>query len=289
MTAILQIIVFGSAHLLYACAREVKNFYKDAVDLKIVDIAYTPLYKNSILEFGDVKIFRKKEEALLYLEDVKQPTYLLSVNNPYIFPPGICKNPWLTLINLHHGLLPYHRGRNAEAWTIFDMDELGGITWHYISPGIDTGDIICQRAIKISEDMTSWKLLKICEGLALNALREELLPLEKLNRTNAHRQDTLRMPPKKASDIPNDGYLDINWTWEKSIAFLRAMDYSALCVLGRPKVILENRTYIIGRYKAYRSERNKDSVELRPLDRKNFECVLSKGDHAMTLYLRSDV
>lgn len=287
MTAIKQIMVFGSAHLLYACAREVKQFYKDAVELSIVDTAYTPMHTKYIMEFGDANVLKctKKDEAFLYLKGIKQPAYLLSVNNPYIFPIGICENPWLTLINLHHGLLPYHRGRNAEAWTIYDMDKLGGITWHYISPGIDTGDIICQRAIKISEDMTSWKLLKACEGLALNALREELLPLENLDRTNAHQQNGPQIPPKKASDIPNDGYLDINWNWDKSMAFLRAMDYNALHVLGRPKVILGNRIYVIRSYKAYKSEFNTDNVELRPLAGGKYECVLSKGDHVLYLCL----
>lgn len=283
-----QIILFGSAHLLYACATEVKNFYKEAVVLQIIDTAYRSMYKKYVEEFGCVNVLRKKEEAFLYLDSIKQQTYLLSVNNPYIFPPVICENPWLTLINLHHGLLPRHRGRNVEAWTIYNMDKSGGITWHYISPGVDTGDIICQRAIQTSEDMTSWKLLKACEGLALDALREELLPLENLDRTAARRQDYPRTPPKKASDIPNGGYLDVNWNWDKYMAFLHAMDYSGLCVLGRPKIILDGRTYTIKRYKAHKIEPREDSVDLRPLDKGKYECVLLKGDHSLTLYLSQD-
>jgi len=51
-------------------------------------------------------------------------------------------------INVHPSFLPSYRGPNPIIWGLFDKSSEFGITLHLIDEGIDTGDIICQRAIK---------------------------------------------------------------------------------------------------------------------------------------------
>ena len=53
-------------------------------------------------------------------------------------------------INFHPGLLPYNRGTNPDVWPFIDGSP-GGVTIHYIDPGVDTGDIIAQRKVVIKD------------------------------------------------------------------------------------------------------------------------------------------
>ncbi len=51
-----------------------------------------------------------------------------------------------------------------------------------------------------------------------------------------------------SSDIPNDGYLDLQWPLKKAYAFLRAMDYKMYPVMPRPKVKYKGEHYDILEY-----------------------------------------
>ena len=44
-------------------------------------------------------------------------------------------------------------------------------------------------------------------------------------------------------EVPNDGYLDMNWSLEKKSAFLRCMDYGKLQVLGVPKIQIAGQVF----------------------------------------------
>ena len=50
-------------------------------------------------------------------------------------------------INIHPSLLPNYRGPKPIIWGLLDKSSEFGITLQLIDEGIDTGDIICQRAI----------------------------------------------------------------------------------------------------------------------------------------------
>lgn len=66
--------------------------------------------------------------------------YILKPDFLSIFPQGC--------INFHPGLLPYNRGTNPDVWPFIDGTP-GGVTIHYVDPGVDTGDIIGQREVPI--------------------------------------------------------------------------------------------------------------------------------------------
>jgi len=50
-------------------------------------------------------------------------------------------------INLHTSLLPKYRGRHPLRWAMINNEEELGVTVHYMSEGIDEGDIILQDSI----------------------------------------------------------------------------------------------------------------------------------------------
>jgi methionyl-tRNA formyltransferase len=53
-------------------------------------------------------------------------------------------------VNLHPGYLPFNRGSHPNVWSIIDRTP-AGVTLHYMDEGVDTGPIIAQREIPMSE------------------------------------------------------------------------------------------------------------------------------------------
>ena len=57
-------------------------------------------------------------------------------------------------INIHAGLLPRYRGPASNFWVLFNGEEKTGVTFHYMTEGIDDGDIILQKELRILPDDT---------------------------------------------------------------------------------------------------------------------------------------
>lgn len=57
--------------------------------------------------------------------------------------------PRLGCINVHPSLLPLYRGPDPIYWVLANRERLTGVTVHHVDEGIDTGDIILQRVLKI--------------------------------------------------------------------------------------------------------------------------------------------
>ncbi|MBD5506716.1 MAG: hypothetical protein HDR05_01285 [Lachnospiraceae bacterium] len=245
----INVIFLGSSQLLYNCARKTRNYYEQNVNIKVIDTSDSATQKKKKLqdEFGNTKEYSTKSELFDYLEHIDEHTFLFSINNPYILPKRVCSNQNLTMINLHHALLPRHPGRNAEAWTIYEQDLWGGISWHFLNQKIDSGDIICQRKINITENTTSLKLLRLCEREALDSF-DIFLPMSGIADMPKTKQSGKMETPKKASDIPNGGLLNLNWPIDKSLAFLNSLNYAGIDVMGFPKVEYQDTNFTIKSY-----------------------------------------
>lgn len=69
-----------------------------------------------------------------------------------ILPPDILAIPRLGALNIHGSLLPRHRGASPVHASILAGDQATGITIMLMDEGMDTGDILSQTAIPISEE-----------------------------------------------------------------------------------------------------------------------------------------
>jgi methionyl-tRNA formyltransferase len=56
-------------------------------------------------------------------------------------------------VNLHIALLPYNRGADPTLWSVLESTP-SGVTIHHIDAGVDTGDVIAQRAVPLAGDDT---------------------------------------------------------------------------------------------------------------------------------------
>ncbi len=59
----------------------------------------------------------------------------------------------LPIVNLHIAYLPYNRGADPTLWSVLE-DSPAGVTIHYMDEGVDTGDVIAQREVALSDDDT---------------------------------------------------------------------------------------------------------------------------------------
>jgi hypothetical protein len=63
-----------------------------------------------------------------------------------ILRESVLAAPRLGTLNAHMGLLPYYRGRNVAEWAALNGDPVG-CSVHVVDRGIDTGPIVCVRAV----------------------------------------------------------------------------------------------------------------------------------------------
>ncbi|HBL25613.1 MAG TPA: hypothetical protein DD490_02130 [Acidobacteria bacterium] len=94
-----------------------------------------------------------------FLEEARglAPDLLLSVQYDRILKPPLLAIPRHGAYNLHFGPLPRLRGCFPTKWAILE-NEPGGVAFHCIDPGIDTGDVIARSLVALAPDETDQTL-----------------------------------------------------------------------------------------------------------------------------------
>jgi methionyl-tRNA formyltransferase len=81
-----------------------------------------------------------------------QPDLLISAAFPWVIPDDLIALPRLGAVNMHGGLLPRGRGPNAFGWAFRNGDPEVGFTVHRLDSGLDTGPILSQIRVPVSDD-----------------------------------------------------------------------------------------------------------------------------------------
>ena len=97
-----------------------------------------------------------------YVEHVRQlaPDLIISYSAPQIIKPELLGIPKYGIINVHGALLPNYRGCMPSFWYLYNNEQWGGATVHYMSADIDDGDICSQGSIDISDCNTMFQLMR---------------------------------------------------------------------------------------------------------------------------------
>jgi methionyl-tRNA formyltransferase len=249
-------IVIGSSSITFGCARLLKQRGQRVQLIEPVNKRSNYLISLASLCIKNNIKYSKltKEQITCQLLSIDNSTLIISASNQYIFPRDVIENNHLTIINYHGAILPKHPGRNAESWTIYEGDEIGGITWHLVTEQIDAGDIIIQKIIPITPDITSINLLKIYGDLAINGLDEILDSLLSNKYPRLKQNPNQREIIKLSKQIPNNGELILTWDSQTVSRFLRSFDYGAYYTLGLPFISHCNDRLKISKYKIVYSE-----------------------------------
>ena len=81
-------------------------------------------------------------------------------------------------MNIHPAYLPKYRGIGPTFWALADGEKELGVTYHFISQGIDTGDILAREKVEIQEDDSVHSLYLRCARKAADMLPGAVCSLE---------------------------------------------------------------------------------------------------------------
>ena len=135
---------------------------------------------------------------------------IISASNNYLFPERLIKNKNTAIINFHNALLPELPGRNAPSWAIYNGFRKTGITWHYVTKGVDEGDIIIQKECIIDSDTKAYELAATLMDLANEAFQECFSGI--INNETEPKKQLFANNRKvyKSKEIPGNGWFDLD-------------------------------------------------------------------------------
>lgn len=124
---------------------------------------------NKVLEESNqiisVLSFERLENIDSKIEDIfVNSEYGVSALFGHVLPDEILEIVQGGIINLHPSLLPIGRGADPIPWSIIDQKQQG-ITIHIIEKGLDTGDILSQKAIDTNIGMNSGEIYELATNL----------------------------------------------------------------------------------------------------------------------------
>jgi methionyl-tRNA formyltransferase len=115
--------------------------------------------------------FRARVEAI-------KPDAIIVVAYGRIIPDWMLQLPQWGNLNLHASLLPKYRGAAPIQWAVANGESLTGATTMRIDQGLDTGDILLQRALAIEPDQTAEQLFPLLARSGAHLMTETLDGLE---------------------------------------------------------------------------------------------------------------
>jgi methionyl-tRNA formyltransferase len=119
----------------------------------------------------------KSAEAVAEIRALR-PDVIVVMAYGQILPRSVLEIPRLAGLNLHASLLPRHRGAAPIQAAIVAGEGESGITVMYMDEGLDTGDVMLQKRLEISQAETGGSLHDRLGQIAPEALREALAHLQ---------------------------------------------------------------------------------------------------------------
>ncbi len=129
------------------------------------------------------------------------------------------------LFNLHFSLLPAYKGMFTSAMVLLKGEKYTGVTFHRIDAGIDTGEIIAQRRIELSDEDTcrdvylkliKWGTSLLIENLDVVINRQEISAPQKTDGSSYYSNNVINY---------NNVEIDLNQTADNIKNQIRAFNF----------------------------------------------------------------
>ena len=182
-----------------------------------------------------------------------------------LFPKEIVNKSGITIVNFHDSLLPKYAGMNAPTWAIFEDEKETGITWHYVTEGIDDGMIICQEKCEIVEDERAYQLASKLMTLGIDLFSKciESILMGRIETTEQDKEENRKV--FYAKDMPQNGMFSLQDDPDAVYRLCRSVDYGKSAV--SPKLRIQNNGCMneVKRYKVCKEWVNKDNTVIYKL------------------------
>ena len=120
----------------------------------------------------------KRPEAIADLKQYEADVFVVAAFGQ-ILSKEILDMPRFGCLNIHASLLPKYRGSSPIQWAVINGEKKTGVTIQQMNEGVDTGDILYQKEIFLSEKETGASLFDKLAVLGAQAIVEALSLLEK--------------------------------------------------------------------------------------------------------------
>ncbi len=144
---------------------------------------------------------------------------ILSIHYRNIIRENILKKFNGRAVNLHPSLLPAYKGCFSSVWAIIKGETETGITYHELTPEVDSGNILIQKRIPIKNSDTGYSMFHKLITLGISHLPELFELIE--NSYQGVVQEGEHSYYKR--DIPYNGIINDKWSLDQKDRFIRAM------------------------------------------------------------------
>ena len=181
----------------------IKNFFSSGrfkEPISILNKYKVPFY--FVSDYSGTKaenILRQTETDVLLLYGTK------------IIKPNILSIPKIGTLNAHSAILPKFRGSRSEFWILYYGDlERAGVTIHWVTPGLDEGDVFLQERLPVEVSDTPRTLREKSRPLSGKLFSMAIKSIEagKLLRIPQNANEVTKFKKPKPEDIEasNAGY-----------------------------------------------------------------------------------
>lgn len=139
-----------------------------------------------------IKCFQPNDlEEPSFLNEIEtlQPDIIFDCSYGKIFSKELLTIPKMGCINIHPSLLPGYKGPCPMRWVLINGEDHTGVTAHYMTEQIDSGEVIYQKKIDISEEEDYQTLYPKLSCLAVDVIKKCIEQLQK-EKTMGHPADT---------------------------------------------------------------------------------------------------
>ena len=158
--------------------------------IAVVTMPDKPAGRGHKIQFSPVKQFALENQLpLLQPDKLKDPDFINQLQSLYadlqivvafrMLPEVVWSMPRFGTFNLHASLLPQYRGAAPINWAIINGETETGITTFFLEKGMDTGKIIQQKHVPISDtdnmEIVHDKLMQLGSKLVLDTVEAILL------------------------------------------------------------------------------------------------------------------
>jgi len=163
-----------------------------------------------------------KDETIKPLLDEINPDIIIVVAYGKILPSYVLDYPKFGCVNIHASLLPKYRGAAPIQYSIIKGEKETGVTSMYMEKGLDTGDMILKKSIKIEDDFTAGILHDKLAELGTQVLLETLDKIKNGTATREKQNDT---DATYASQLTKEmGNIDWKMSAEEICCLIRGLD-----------------------------------------------------------------
>ena len=132
----------------------------------------------------------RNDEAMELIKEIA-PDCIVVAAYGKILPKAMLDLPKYGCINVHGSLLPKYRGSAPIQWSVINGEKETGVTIMQMAEGVDTGDMLYQKAIPIGIDDTAESMFEKLSDLGGEMIVEALDLLEEGKLTPIKQDETL--------------------------------------------------------------------------------------------------